>query len=229
MTRSFVLAVFVWWNVTGITAAAGAVKFANPGNYRKALQSLAAGDTLQLAAGTYTAGLPITNCHGRVNDWITIEGPASGGVAEIRQTQVANCVELRQCSYVALKRLKIQGEGASGIPGVFGISAQGGLGNPVHHILIEDCIVSDWNTSQQAVGISTKAPAWDWTIRGNKILNCGTGLYLGNSNGGSLCPWRDREQPGAESARVLSGDQVSEAASRRRGDAGYTQQHACPS
>lgn len=183
MVRALALIAFSWLNAVGITADAGTIKSAHPGNYRKVLRSLAAGDTLQLDAGIYTAGLPIADCHGRANDWITIQGPATEGVAEIRQTQVANCVELRRCSYVALKRLKIQGEGASGVPGVFGISAQGGLGNPVHHILIEDCTISDWNTSQQAVGISTKSPAWAWTIRGNKILNCGTGLYLGNSNG----------------------------------------------
>jgi len=77
---------------------------------------------------------------------------------------------------VALKRLKIQGGGPQGIPGLFGISAKGGLKNTVHHVLIEDCIISDGNTSQGAVGISTKTPTWGWTIRRNKIINCGTGL-----------------------------------------------------
>lgn len=165
-----------------IAAEAGALKQAHPGNYRRLLGTLEPGDTLQLAAGVYDRGLPISDCHGTPDAWITIQGPDSG-VAEIRQTQVANAVELRRCSHVALKRLSILGGGPGGIPGLFGISAQGGLNNTVHHILIEDCIISGWNTSQQAVGISTKAPAWDWTIRGNIIRDCGTGLYLGNSNG----------------------------------------------
>jgi hypothetical protein len=79
-----------------------------------------------------------------------------------------------------LKKLTFQGTGVSG---QFGISAQGGSLNAVHHLLIEDCVISDFNTSQQAVGISTKTPAWNWIIRRNIIRRCGTGLYLGNSNG----------------------------------------------
>ncbi|MGV3756449.1 MAG: right-handed parallel beta-helix repeat-containing protein [Verrucomicrobiota bacterium] len=161
---------------------AGVVRQATPANYRQLLTQLKAGDTLQLAAGVYERGLPVSDCHGTADAWITIQGPAKG-VAEIRQTQVANCVELRQSRFVALKRLSILGGGPQGIPGLFGISAQGGLQNRVHHILIEDCLISGWNTSQQAVGISTKTPTWDWTIRRNIIRDCGTGLYLGNSNG----------------------------------------------
>lgn len=160
----------------------GTIKQGNPDNYRQLLTTLLPGDTLILAAGVYERGLPISDCQGTPEAWITITGPESG-VAEIRQTQRANCVELRQCSYVALKRLSILGGGPAGIPGLFGISAQGGLKNTVHHILIEDCLISDWNTSQQAVGISTKIPTHDWIIRRNIIRNCGTGLYLGNSNG----------------------------------------------
>lgn len=163
-------------------ANAATLKQATPENYRRLLTTLEPGDTLVLAAGVYERGLPISDCHGTADAWITIQGPDEG-VAEIRQTQVANCVELKQCSYVALKKLSILGGGPQGISGLFGISAQGGLKNSVHHILIEDCIISDWNTSQQAVGISTKTPTWDWTIRRNIIRNCGTGLYLGNSNG----------------------------------------------
>jgi hypothetical protein len=36
---------------------------------------------------------------------------------------------------------------------------------------------------QQSVGISTKCPAWDWVVRGNRIIGSGTGIYLGNSDG----------------------------------------------
>lgn len=173
-----------WLCLLGFVPAlhAGEVKHATPADYRRILPTLAAGDTLRLAAGVYDRGLPLTDCVGSPQAWITIEGPESG-VAEIQQTQVANCVELKNCQYVALKRLAILGGGPGGIPGLFGISAQGGSKNRVHHILVEDCLISDWNTSQQAVGISTKTPTWDWTIRRNHIRNCGTGLYLGNSNG----------------------------------------------
>lgn len=162
--------------------AAGEVRHATPEDYRSKLVTLEAGDTLVLAAGVYARGLPLSDRQGSPDAWITIQGP-DAGIAEIRQSRVANCVELRNCSHVALKRLSILGQGPKGIPGLFGISAQGGQGNLVHHILIEDCVISDWNTSQQAVGISTKTPTWGWTIRRNIIRNCGTGLYLGNSNG----------------------------------------------
>lgn len=162
--------------------AHAAVKHATPTDYRRLLATLEPGDTLVLAAGVYERGLPVSDRHGRPDAWITIQGPETG-VAEIRQTQKANCVELWQCSHLALKRLHILGGGPAGIPGLFGISAKGGVKNPVHHILIENCVISGWNTSQQAVGISTKAPAWAWTIRGNIIRDCGTGLYLGNSTG----------------------------------------------
>ncbi len=160
----------------------GEVRHATPSNYRQLLGALKPGDTLELAAGVYERGLPVSNCHGTSDEWITIQGPENG-VAEIRQTQIANCVELRECSFVALKQLSILGDGPGGIPGLFGISAQGGPKNHVHHIVVEDCIISGWNTSQQAVGISTKTPTWDWVIRRNIIRDCGTGLYLGNSNG----------------------------------------------
>ncbi len=168
--------------MTANPIAGAEVKTAGPGNYRRILTTLTAGDTLRLEPGLYPNGLPITNCRGREDAWITVEGPPMG-VAEIRQSSVANCVELRQSSFIALKRLTIQGGGPDGIPGLFGISAQGGVKNSVHHVLIEDCSIRDWNTSQQAVGISTKTPTWGWTIRRNTIVNCGTGLYLGGSDG----------------------------------------------
>jgi len=174
----YLLPLFTSW------VSAGVIKQAGPEDYRKILGGLIPGDTLVLQAGVYHRGLPLTDCHGSEEAWITIQGPEQG-MAEIRQTQTANCVELFNCSYVALKRLSILGEGPNGISGLFGISAKGGLKNTVHHILIEDCIISDWNTSQQAVGISTKTPTWDWIIRRNIIRNCGTGLYLGNSDGSS--------------------------------------------
>lgn len=164
------------------TLVAEETKHATPADYRQVITTLQAGDTLLLAAGVYERGLPLTDCEGRPDAWITVRGPETG-IAEIRQTAVANCVELRNCHHLALKRLSILGEGPEGIPGLFGISAKGGNENPVHDILIEDCLIADWNTSQQAVGISTKVPAWNWTIRRNIIRNCGTGLYLGNSNG----------------------------------------------
>ena len=162
-----------------LTYATAATKHANPVTYRKALTELAAGDTLILEAGIYERGLPVSDCKGTPAAWITIQGPEIG-TAEIRQPLPANCAELWQCAYLAIKKLTFQGTGVSG---QFGISAKGGLENTIHHVLIEDCVISDFGTSQAAVGISTKTPTWNWIIRRNVVRRCGTGLYLGNSNG----------------------------------------------
>lgn len=175
MHFAFTLSILIF----SLTHATAATKHATPATYRKALTELAAGDTLILEAGTYDRGLPLSDCQGTPEAWITLQGPEIG-TAEIRQSQSANCAELWQCAYLAIKKLTFQGTGVSG---QFGISAKGGLENAVHHVLIEDCVISDFGTSQQAVGISTKTPTWNWIIRRNIVRRCGTGLYLGNSNG----------------------------------------------
>jgi hypothetical protein len=51
------------------------------------------------------------------------------------------------------------------------------------HITLENLCIRNHGNDQQIVGISTKAPAWDWVIRGNIILRAGTGIYLGSSDG----------------------------------------------
>ena len=70
-----------------------------------------------------------------------------------------------------------------GIPGAFGISARGRDRNLTHHIRIEGNTLIGQHGGQQTDGISTKTPTWGWVIRYNKILNAGTGLYLGDSDG----------------------------------------------
>src|SRR5262249_5346580 len=52
-----------------------------------------------------------------------------------------------------------------------------------HHITLERLTIRGHGNNQQIVGISTKCPAWNWTIRGNTIVGAGTGMYLGDSNG----------------------------------------------
>jgi hypothetical protein len=165
-------------------SAAGANKTADPTNYRTVISGLVAGDVLTLSAGLYTNNLYITGRNGTPSNWITIQGPASG-VAEIRASSTGtNCCEITNSSYVAIKNLKFEGQHWSG---PFAFSAKGEGSNTVHHILIEGCTIVNWDGGQQTVGISTKATTWDWTIRGNTILRCGTGLYLGNSDGS--CPF----------------------------------------
>ncbi len=156
---------------------------ATPATYLGVLPTLAPGDTLTLQAGTYTGNLPLTGLNGTSGAWITIQGPATG-TALFRATATSNTVELYNCSFLAIRNLELDGQH---LAGPFGISAKGGNANLTHDILIEGLTIRDYDGSQQTVGISTKSPAWNWTIRGNRILSPGTGLYLGNSDG--TCPF----------------------------------------
>ncbi len=148
------------------------------GYYRTLAGSLAPGDTLLLPSGTYPDRLSVEGFHGTASAWITIMGPASGAPAIITTTSnCCNTVQLGGTWYVALKRLTID---SAGIDGIDGINAKGEL---THDILIEGCTLTGQGAHQGTVAINTKSPAWRWTIRGNKILQPGTGIYLGNSDG----------------------------------------------
>ena len=168
-----------------ISAAAGisahaAVYNATPANYTSVMNTLKPGDTMQLAAGTYTL-LSISNLNGTSSAWITITGPASGSPARIVGSACCNTVEIANSSYVAVENLTVD---SLGIDGVFGISAQSGI---VHDILIQNNTLVGQTASQQTDGISTKVATWGWIIRGNTITGAGTGIYLGNSDG--TCPF----------------------------------------
>ncbi len=157
---------------------------ATPATYQAALSNLQPGDTLHLAAGTYSNLLSITGLHGTASAWIVITGPDSGPPAIFTADPgpCCNTVEIFDSSYVALRNLTIDGRG---VDGAFGVSAKGGEANAVHHIAIEGCTFLGHDASQQTVAISTKAPTWGWVIRRNRIMGAGTGMYLGNSDGTS--------------------------------------------
>ena len=153
---------------------------ANPTNYRTQLSLLQPGDTLVLASGTYTR-LNIAGLNGAPSAWITITGPDLGSPAIIAtDSTCCNTVEIANSSYLAIKNLTID---SKGFRSVFGISAHG-ASNRTHDILIENNLLIGQNASQQTVGISTKTPTWGWIIRHNTIIGAGTGIYLGDSNGG---------------------------------------------
>ncbi len=178
MTRVvLLLAVFV----LVATAARADTIDADPSDYLAKVDALAPGDTLRLAGGDYTDLLEISGLHGTSGAWITIQGPASGTPARFRGASsiCCNTVEIRSGSYLALENLLIDGEG---IDGIFGISA---AGSNTHHIRVEGCTIVGHGAHQQTVGISTKSTTWGWIIRGNTIVGAGTGIYLGNSNGGA--------------------------------------------
>jgi hypothetical protein len=161
-----------------LSSSAALAVDADPSNYKTILPTLKPGDTLNLAPGTYTSGLNITNLNGSEGAWITIAGPASGPPAVFEGNACCNTVEITSSSYVVVRGITVDGKQ---IPGVFGVSAKGGLNNVVHHITIEGCTFVGQGGSQQTVGISTKTPTSSWIIRQNVIDGAGTGIYLGNS------------------------------------------------
>jgi hypothetical protein len=176
-TMSIVIAV-----VSGSLAslAKANVLHATPANYRALLRTLKPGDTLSLQPGTYPR-LNIAGLNGAAEQWITITGPASGRPAIVAGSDGNNTIEITGSSYVAIENLTID---SRGVAGAFGIAAHGREESRTHDIRIEGNLFIRQNGSQQTVAISTKTPTWGWVIRGNIIDGAGTGIYLGDSDGG---------------------------------------------
>ena len=151
---------------------------ADPSNYRSLLGTLMPGDLLRLAAGTYSEGLPIDGLGGEPDRCILIEGPASGPPAVFTGRDCCNTVSLSNSSYLAIRRLELDGRGRLGD----GVKAEG-TSDWVHHLTLEDLYIHGHGAGQQIVGINSKCPAWNWVIRRNLIDGAGTGIYLGNSDG----------------------------------------------
>jgi hypothetical protein len=95
-------------------------------------------------------------------------------------TQSDNTVNIIDSRYLVLRNLEIDGTGDTVSADGVKLSGDAAFGD---HITLENLYIHDHDLGQGTVGISTKAPAWNWVIRNNVIENCGTGLYLGNSNG----------------------------------------------
>ncbi|MEQ8783478.1 MAG: right-handed parallel beta-helix repeat-containing protein [Roseibium album] len=155
----------------------GATIDADPTDYRDKISQLEPGDTLRLAPGSYPR-LSLSDLNGTEDAWISVEGPADRS-AIITPETCCNTVQIRRCSYVAIRNLTVD---SGGIAGLDGINAKDGAS---HHVLLENNRIQGVGGSQQTVGISTKSAAWGWIIRRNIIDQPGTGLYLGDSNGGA--------------------------------------------
>ncbi|MGB4850286.1 MAG: T9SS type A sorting domain-containing protein [Saprospiraceae bacterium] len=157
---------------------------ANPNNYTTFIAGLVPGDTLFLSAGNYTHQLNLNNKNGTALNPIVIMGDNNNTV--LLANACCNTVDFTNCSYLVIKRLKIDGQN---INYVDGIKAGGGGNTYAHHIIIEDIIIvnngGNIEGDNQTVGISTKCAAWNWTIRNCVIIGAGTGIYLGNSDGTS--------------------------------------------
>jgi hypothetical protein len=152
-----------------------AVINADPSNYRNALAGLNAGDTLNLAPGTYLNGLPISNKSGTAAQPIVIAGPDDQS-AVFKADDCCNTVQLENASHITVRNLTLDGAGTNG---AFGVDARG----TTNDITIENLKIINYGGDQQVVGISTKGPAWNWVVRRNTIIGAGTGMYFGNSDG----------------------------------------------
>jgi len=151
---------------------------ANPTNYRSLLLTLQPGDLMQLAAGTYSEGLPLSGTQGEPGRCIVIESPQTGAPAIFTGRDCCNTVSLTNSSYLVIRNLELDGQGRAGD----GVKAEG-TSDWVHHVTLENLTIHGHGADQQIVGINTKCPAWNWVIRRNVIEEAGTGMYLGNSDG----------------------------------------------
>ncbi len=151
---------------------------ADPGSYLSLLDTLGPGDLLQLAAGTYSDGLPLQDLEGEEDRCIVIEGPASGPPALFTGRNCCNTVSLRDVSYLVIRHLELDGLGRLGD----GVKAEGDA-QFVHHLTLEDLTIRGHGADQQIVGINSKCPAWNWLVRRNVIEAAGTGMYFGDSDG----------------------------------------------
>lgn len=150
----------------------------HPENYRALVASLKPGDTLHLAPGEYRHGLRLHGIAGTPAAPIVIRGPAHGDPAVFVARRGANTVSIVDAAYVELRDVTLDGRN---IP-VDAVKLEG-TARFGHHITLENLTIVGHGASQQNVAISTKAPAWGWVLRANRIHGAGTGMYLGNSDG----------------------------------------------
>jgi hypothetical protein len=150
---------------------------ASPGNYRRLLSDLQAGDLLRLAAGSYTRGLPLHGVVGTKEQPIVIEGPATGR-AVFAARRGAHTVSLLDSANVVIRNLVLDGGGER----VDAVRAEGHA-RFARHVTLERLTIVNHGATQQNSGISTKCPAWGWVVRGNTIVGAGTGMYFGDSDG----------------------------------------------
>jgi hypothetical protein len=152
---------------------------ADPKNFRALIATLVAGDTLRLAPGDYPR-LRIANLQGAPGRCITITGPTGPRRATILGEIGNKTVEIIDSSYILLSNLVID---SRGIAGADGVKAPATGSTYPNHIVLDGNLIIGAGAGQQTDGISTKTTAWNWVIRRNTIVEAGTAIYLGDSDG----------------------------------------------
>ena len=159
---------------------AAAVYQASPETYRALLPRLRAGDTLILAAGEYRDGLPAHRLSGAPDKPIVIAGPERGPPATFFARPGHNTVSIVDSHHLVIRNLVLEGNNIA----ADAVKAER-QSRAAHHITLEKLTIRGHGNDQQTVGISTKCPAWNWVIREVTIVGAGTGMYLGDSDGGA--------------------------------------------
>ena len=158
------------------------------GDYQAAVDAALPGQRVLLEAGTYSNGLRIYDMNASTDNCIVIEGPTDQSAVFVGApiNGIRNVVQIRNSSYVVVRNLRIDGTGTTDLDAIKSDANIAGAHPSAwsHHITLENLHIHDFDFDQQQVGISSKGPAWNWVVRNNVIERVGTGLYLGNSDGG---------------------------------------------
>jgi hypothetical protein len=160
--------------------AFGLVHNVSPDTYRAVLKRLEPGDQVRLMPGVYKDGLPLHYLNGTPKAPIMLSGPEEEPRAIFVARPGHNTISILNSSYVTVSNLDIDGRN---LP-VSGVKCEGHA-DWAHHITLDGLHIRGHGRHQQTVAISTKCVAWNWVIRNNKILGSGTGVYLGDSDGGA--------------------------------------------
>jgi hypothetical protein len=174
--------------VGGALAIVGAAMFApparsadlraGPSSYREVVANLRPGDTLTLEAGVYRFGLDLHGISGTPSAPVAIAGTRGKARSVFVAQRGRNTISIKDVGHLRISDLDLVGGNAA----VDAVKAEGSS-KFAHHVTIERLRITGYARSQQNVGISTKCPTWDWTIRDNRISLVGTGMYLGDSDG----------------------------------------------
>lgn len=159
-------------------SAQARVWYGNPTNYISLLKRLHAGDRLLLGPGIYRHTLPIHGLRGTRVAPIEIEGPKKAPVAVIFARRGVNTISIANASYITIRNLEVDGRGL----GMDGVKAEGNA-RYADHITLDSLYIHNLGGGLQTVGVSTKCAAWGWLVRRNVIVDAGTGMYFGNSDG----------------------------------------------
>ncbi len=151
----------------------------NPNNYLQKRDSLQAGDSLLLQQGDYLSGFSLSDLHGDANNWIVIMAQETHAAVLVARSS-NNTMNIKNCSYIKVEGLLFDGRN---YPAIDAIKAQDPANDFTRHMRFENNRIVNHGGSQQTVGINTKITCWDWTIRYNTIIEPGTGIYLGGSEG----------------------------------------------